>query len=236
MMSAGLPLLRMRHHFFPTLFLSDFMNPSAAGAMLLFAAGGASAATGSASGVPFEVRCLVTNRENVPLPGIDLRLMLGSDHTVHEPGRGVVVRTDSQGKHVAQLPGELTPGAIKRPTNFMDSLFSRKEPTDELLLGVELEHLGTRMLYVTTLRRFRADGTVLHGELAIYMRDDRGNFTRAVPRDQNGDWRFPHLGGLVVNDPGFRLAGGLFYPDGSDPAGRWILECQIMRSPEPVRR
>jgi hypothetical protein len=237
MMTASPSVARMHHHLFPPLFLPDFMSPSAAGAMLLFAAGGVAASTETSGSVTFEVRCLVTDRENMPLPNIDLRLVLDSGTAVHEGERSTAVRTDPQGKQEVRLPGVLTPGAIKRPTNFVDSLFSRKEPTDELQLGVEWEYLGIRMLYVTTLRRFRSDGTVLHGELAVFTRDERGNFAQAVPRDQNGNWRFPQLGSLVVNDPGFRLAGGLFYPDGDDPLGRrWILKCQLVRSPEPVQK
>lgn len=227
----------MRHLFLPTLFSTDLMRPSAAGAVILFAAGGASAAANDIRVVPFEVRCIVTDRDNRPLEGVDVRLMLDSGPVVHEAGRGVVFRTDPEGKHVARLSGALTPGAMKRPTNFMDSLFSRKEATDDLQLAAELEYLGTRLLYVIQLHRFREEPAVLYYGFSVYAQDERGNFTREVKQDKDGGWRFPGLGGLVCSDPGYRLAGGLFYPDEADPAGeRWIFECRLMRSPEPVRR
>jgi hypothetical protein len=230
------PLFHMRRTFFPTLFPTDLVGPSAAGAMLLFAAGGASAANHTRV-VPFEVRCIVTDRENRPLEGVEVRLGLRSGPAGREIGGGAVFRTDAQGKHVTQLSGELTRGAVKRPTNFVDSLFSRKETTDDLQLAAELEYFGTRLLYVIKLHRFREERAVLHYRFSVYTRDERGNFTREVTQDKDGGWRFPGFGGLVLSDPGYRLAGGMFYPDEADPAGqRWILECRLMRSPDPVRR
>jgi hypothetical protein len=237
MIPATIPLLRMRLLFFPTLFPTDFMSPSAAGAVILFAAGGASAAVDDTRVVPFEVRCIVTDRENRPLEGVDVRLMLDAGPTVHEAGRGIVFRTDPEGKHVARLSGALTPGAMKRPTNFMDSLFSRKEATDDLQLAAELEYVGTRLLYVIQLHRFREERAVLYTGFSVYTQDERGNFTQEVKQDKDGGWRFPSLGGLVCSDAGYRLAGGLFYPDEADPTGqRWVIECRLMRSPAPVRR
>jgi hypothetical protein len=204
---------------------------------MLFAAGGASAAANHARIVPFEVRCIVTDRDNRPLENVGVRLMLDSGDIVHEAGRGIVFRTDSEGKHVARLSGALTPGAMKRPTNFVDSLFSRKEATDDLQLAAELEYLGTRLLYVIQLHRFREESAVLYYGFSVFTLDEKGNFTREVVPDKDGGWRFPNLGGLVVSDPGYRLAGGLFYPDEADPTGqRWIFDCRLMRSPDSVRR
>jgi hypothetical protein len=228
---------RMRHLLLPTLFSTEFMYPSTAGAIFLFAAGGASALPNNTRALPFEVRCFMTDHENRPLEDVEVRLVLSSGSTAHEAGRGLVFRTDPKGKHIAQMQGELTPGALKRPTNFLDSLFSRKEATDDLQLAAELEYLGTRFLYVIRLHRFREESAVLYGRFVVFTTDARGNFTREVTQDKEGGWRFPSLGGLVLSDPGYRLAGGMFYPDESDPAGqRWILECRWMRSPEPVRR
>lgn len=230
-------VFHLRRTFLPTLFPTDLMSPSAAGAMLLFAAGGASAATNDTRVVPFEVRCIVTDHENRPLEGVEVRLLLGSGPAAHEAGRGVVFRTDSQGNHVTQLSGELTPGAMKRPTNFVDSLFSRKEATDDLQLAAELEYCGRRLLYVIRLHRFRAESAVLYGRFSVYTPDERGNFTREVTQDKDDGWRFPDFGGLVLSDPGYRLAGGMYYPDEADPNGRrWILECRFMRSADPVKR
>jgi hypothetical protein len=229
-------VFHLRRTFLPTLFPTDLVSPSAAGAMLLFAAGGASATANDTRVVPFEVRCIVTDRENRPLEGVEVRLVLGAGPAVHEAGRGVVFRTDSQGKHVTQLSGELAPGAMKRPTNFVDSLFSRKEATDDLQLAAELEYFGTRFLYVIRLHRFREEHAVLYGRFSVYTPDERGNFTREVTQDKDGGWRFPGFGGLVLSDPGYRLAGGMFFPDEADSTGRrWVLECRFMRSPDPVR-
>src|SRR5688572_394586 len=226
----------MRPIFLPTFSPADLVSPSAAGAILLFAASGATASAEAPRVVPFEVRCIVTDTDNRPLEQVAVRLSLDSGPAVHEAGHGVAFRTDPAGKHVLQMPGELTTGTVKRPTNWVDSLFSRKEATDDLQLTAQLEYLGMPMLYTIRIHRFREERGVLYTRFSVYTQDERGNFTREVKQDKDGGWRFPGIGGLVASDPGWRLAGGMFYPDETDSNGRWIFECRLMRSPEPVRR
>ena len=225
----------MRRNFLPIFSPADWVKPSAAGAILLFAAGGAAAAGDAPRVVPFEVRCIVTDSDNRPLEQVAVRLSLDSGPAIFDAGHGIAFRTDAQGKQVLQMPGKLTPNKVKRPTNWVDSLFSGKEATEDLQLTAQLEYLGTPMLYTIRLHRFPQYREVFHLGFSVYTRDERGNFTREVKQDKDGGWRFPGLNGLVASDPGWRLGNGLFYPDEAD-SSRWILECRLMRSPEPVRR
>lgn len=185
----------------------------------------------------FEVRMTITDLDNRPIPNIAGRLLLGKDAGWQSAHRGVSFETGSNGKTILKIPAQLHDGSRKRPTNFVGSLLSGKESTDDLLFAVELTYAGEGLLYAAEVHRFRDDGTVLLGDVSIFSKDAQGDFTVRVPRSKDGGWLLPQLHGLAVTTPGYEIADFLFHPDESDSSGKnWILNCQFKRFPTPVLR
>jgi len=183
--------------------------------------------------VPFEVRCTITDRDHAPVENLEVRLSLDGELAA---GRGAM-QTDAKGMCDALMTGAIASGVVKRPTNFVDSLFSRAEATDDVRLMAELSSFGGRLLYVLEVHRFRADGALLYTDFRVFAPDKRGHYVSELKRDRYGIWQAFNLGDGSVAYPSYRVAGCEFSPDEDDPSGqRWILNCQFERLPEPVRR
>ncbi len=185
----------------------------------------------------FEVRLIITDLDNQPLPQVEGRLVLGAIADWQNAQSGLPFVTGTDGKTVMRIPAVLDMGTRKRPTNFLSSLVAGKEATDDLQIAVELAYADDNFLYVAKVHRFRCDGTVLLGEVRIFSRDSLGHFTVAVPRNKEGSWLLPQFPGMAVTMPGHEIADFLFWPDESDASGNhWILNCQFKRAPAPVMR
>ena len=190
----------------------------------------------SAEPVPLSVRFKLTDPDYTPIAGANVRLVLGAEPGWQNATAGQRFVTDTDGMHHLQERVILDSSSLKRPTNFVDSLFSRAEPTDHLQIAAELEFAGHRWLYVADLHRFRRDGDLLLTGTAVYSADAGGAFTRKAKVTDAG-WRMADMDGAVLTTPGHKAWESRLQPDATDAAlKRWTLEIGFMRSPEPVRR
>lgn len=186
--------------------------------------------------VPLAIRFKLTNLEYQPIAGANVRLVVGLTGPWQASGSGERFVTGANGEHRFETTATVEARSRKRPTNFMDSLLSRPQPTDFLSLGAELEYAGHRWLYVVELHRFRRDGDMLLEGVTVYCADARGDFTRrATVKD--GNWVMADLGGLALSTPGHEVWEFMLKPDESDAAKqRWMLDVSFKRWPNPVRR
>lgn len=184
----------------------------------------------------FGVTFKLTDLDLRPIPAASVRLVLGRERgwQAAEAGRRFV--TAANGEQRVQMAAVLEPDAIKRPTNFLDGLFSRAEPADYLQVAAELEYVGHRWLYVADLHRFRRDGLMAFSGFSVYTRGPKGNYTEKAQVSEQG-WLMRDLGGLMLSDPGHDLWDFALQPDTSDPERpRWDLTIGFKRAAEPVRR
>jgi hypothetical protein len=195
-----------------------------------------SATAKGAEPVELAVRFKLTDPDYKPIGGADVRLVLGAESGWQNAAAGKRFITDPNGVHHFQERVILEQSSRKRPTNFVDSLFSRAEPTDHLQVAAELEFAGHRWLYVVDIHRFKRDGDLLLAGLDVYAADASGGFTRKAKATDAG-WTMADMGGLVLTDPGHKAWEFRLQPDATDSTQkRWTLEIGFMRSPEPVRR
>ena len=182
------------------------------------------------------IRFKLTNLEYQPIAGAQVRVVAGLRGPWQAPRAGDRFVTGANGEHRFETAATLEARSRKRPTNFMDSLLSRPQPTEFLSLGAELEYAGHRWLYVIELHRFQRDGDMLLDGMAVYCADAQGDFTqRATFKD--GNWMMADLGGLALSTPGHEAWEFTLKPDESDGTKqRWTLDLAFKRWPNPVRR
>jgi len=205
-------------------------------ALLATANVGAGNAAGGAEPVSLDVRVKLTDLDYKPLLGAAVRLVFGSDPRWRSAGTGHRFVTDANGEHRFTARVALDTRLRKRPTNFVSSLLSRKEPTDHLTVGAEMKYMGHGWLYAVDVYRFPTGDDVLLDGFTVYTPDARGDFTRESPHDANG-WRMADLGGLVPTSPGYDAWNFMLQPDPADPTRkRWTLRLAYKKSPAPVRR
>lgn len=186
--------------------------------------------------VPLAVRFKLTNLEYQLIAGAEVRLVVCLTGPWQTSRAGERFVTGANGEHRFETITMLEARSRKRPTNFMDSLLSRPQPTDFLSLGAELEYAGHRWLYVVELHRFRRDGDMLLEGVAVYCADARGDFTRRATF-KDGNWMMADLGGLALSTPGHEAWEFTLKPDESDATKqRWMLDLAFKRWPNPVRR
>jgi hypothetical protein len=186
--------------------------------------------------VAINVHFTLTDLDYKPIPDAAVRLTFGSDPRWQSPDSGERFVTDANGEHrfVAQVIIDKQPR--KRPTNFLDSLFSRAQLTDHLRVAAELDYAAYRWLYTVDVCRFPGGDPVLLDDTAVYTRDATGAFTQRTPFDAAG-WHMAELNGLVLTTPGHEPWNYALEPDADDPAGqRWTLDLAFKRSPPPIRR
>jgi len=185
--------------------------------------------------VTLDVHFKLTDLEYQPLPGVSVRLVFGTEPGWQNPDAGDRFVTDSNGEHSYGATAMIDQRLRKMPTNFIRSLFSRKQTTDHLAVAAELEFLTYHWLYAFDLYRFPG-GDVLFDGLSVYTPDALGRFTNRATHDESG-WRMTGLSGLVLTTPGHEPWNFMLQPDPTDPTHKkWDLQIAVKRSPAPVRR
>jgi hypothetical protein len=122
------------------------------------------------------------------------------------------------------------------PTNFVDSLASRDQPTDHLLVAAELGYMKFRWLYTVDVDRFPSGDCALLDPPAVYTPDAKGDFTNKAVQDSDG-WHMPELSPMVLTMPGHEPWDFLLQPDPADSSQKhWTLRIAFKRSPAPVIR
>ena len=161
--------------------------------------------------ISLDVRFKLTDDDNKPLPGVGVRLVFGCDPNWQKPDAGHRFVTDEVGEH--RLTAEVTLDMRRRklPTNFLDSLFSRRQKTDHLKVGAELEFMDSQRLYMVDICRFPDGYTVMQDGFSVYEKGVDGNFTKAI-----------NLGVGSLIHPGFRPDGYMLQP-AEDNQG-WTLK------------
>jgi len=202
-----------------------------AGTLLMFF----SKSVTAAEPVRMDVHFALTDLDYKPIPAADVRVVLGTKAAWQRADAGHRFTTDPAGESRFTDAVTLTSVTRKRPTNFVDSLFSRAQPADFLQVAAEMGFAGHRWLYVYHLYRF-GDGDVLMDHVEIYSRDQSGNFTVKAQATDEG-WKIADLGGLMLTSPGHDIWRQSFGPDENDPEKKgWTFNLAFRRSPEPVMR
>jgi hypothetical protein len=185
--------------------------------------------------IALAVHFKLTDLDYKPLVGVPVRIVFGSDSQWQEATSGYRFVTDVGGEHRFTADVRLDKRPRKLPTNFVDSLLSRPQMTDHLMVAAELEFMTYPWLYAIDVHRF-PNGDVLMEGASVFTRDARGDFNRKAEVDAKG-WRMADLGGMVLTTPGHEAWHNMLQPDPSDATGKqWTLELAFKRSPAPVRR
>jgi hypothetical protein len=202
------------------------------GALAMLAGGGDAGAEPVALAVEFKL----TDLEYRPLPGVPVRLVLGSAPDWQSASAGHRFVTDARGEHRFATTVVLDKQSRKLPTNFLSSLVSRAQQTDHLRVAAELPYMTFSWLYVVDVYRFPEGGDVLLDGVSVYTRDAHGAFANKAKHDAGG-WTMADLGGLVLTQAGHEPWNFMLQPDPADPSKqRWTLQLAFKRSPAPVRR
>lgn len=190
----------------------------------------------SAETILLEVSFQLTDLERKPIPNAPARVVCGPERVWQAASLGRRFVTDQNGESRFECPVRIEQRAIKRPTNFVDSVFSRPEPTDHLQVATELEYAGRWWLYVIDLHHFRRDGTVMLNGFSVFTRDAKGNFTMRAKHSEGG-WAMADLPGVMLTHPGHEVSDFTLVPceEEADPP-RWSLALAFKRAPAPVRR
>jgi hypothetical protein len=205
------------------------------GALALCGLAGTAGAAG-AGPATLAVEFRLTDLDDRPLPGVPVRLVLGSAPDWQSAGAGHRFVTDEGGMHRMAVPVVLEEQWRKRPTNFLSSLASRAQQTDHLRVAVELPYMTFGWLYALDVHRFRGSGDVLLEGFSVYTRDARGQFTTKAKHDGRA-WMMADLGGAALTHPGHEPGTVMLEPDPADPGKRrWTLRITFKRAPAPVRR
>jgi hypothetical protein len=182
----------------------------------------------------------LTDFDYHPLPGVEVRVVLGTPEDWQGADAGVRFVTDARGQHQFSTSAAMERHLKKRPTNFVSSLTRLPEVADHLQIAAEVEYAGFRWLHVFQIERFAADGDGLQDGYTFYSRDEQGGFTRRAVA-HGTDWAVGDLGVLRLNRPAFDLWDFRLTPADRDSAnhkdgGRhWHLEIGLKRAPEPAR-
>lgn len=191
---------------------------------------------GAAAPVTIDVHFTLTDLDSKPLAGQPVRLVVGSELGWQSLDAGKRFVTDANGEYRFSTKAVLHQRLRKMPTNFMSSLWSRKQRTDHLSVAAELGYMTFRWLYVVDVYRFPDGTNALLDGLSVYTPDSGGRFTRRATHDEDG-WRMADLDGLVLTTPGYQLGQVTLLPDEADPTHqRWTLRVAFQRQPAPMRR
>ena len=182
--------------------------------------------------VTLDVEFKLTDLEYKPIPNAPGRLVFISDKDWQGATAGQRFTTDAKGEAKLTANVVLDKRLKKMPTNFWSSLLSTPQQTDHLVVGAEMEYMEFRWLYTVEVFHF-PDGTDLLGEMAIYSRDERGNFTRKAER-KGTDWVISDLRGVLLNTAGYDPWNFSLTPDTTGK--RWQLKLAFKKFPAPVRR
>ena len=142
----------------------------------------------------------LTDFDYHPLPGVEVRVVLGTPEDWQGADAGVRFVTDARGQHQFSTSAAMERHLKKRPTNFVSSLTRLPEVADHLQIAPEVEYAGFRWLHVFQIERFAADGDGLQDGYTFYSRDEQGGFTRRAVA-HGPDWAVGDLGVLRLNRP-----------------------------------
>ena len=189
-----------------------------------------------AAPVSLDVQFKLTTPDYQPIASAPVRVTFGAESTWQAPGTGTSFVTDATGTFRFTATAPIDTQQKKIPTNFADSLLSRPQPADHLLVATELAYMNFPWLYVIDLWRFRNGGDVMTQGVSVYTRDETGRFTRKA-REQNGGWLMADLKGLALTTPGHEPWDYLLEPGppGATPP-KWTLRLAFKRWPAPIKR
>lgn len=192
----------------------------------------ACATCASAQLVAIDVVFKLTDLDYQPLANVPVRIVFTAEKDWQSPGAGQRIVTDAKGEARLSQTVVLDQRLLKKPTNFVSSLFSTPQKTDHLVVAAELEYMGHHWLYTVEVFHF-PDGDDLLGEFAVYTRDDRGRFARKAER-RGSDWVMADLQGLVATTPGYEPWNFSLQPDPTRK--RWTFQLAFKRFPPAERR
>ena len=157
-----------------------------------------------AESVALSVRFKLTNLDYRPIEGAKVRLVLGSTSPWQQADAGKRFTTDAKGEHRFETRVMLEPRSRKRPTNFMDSLTARPQPTDLLHVAAELDYAGRPWRCAESLSLGCDEGSAYRrGPQPLDARRGRGHPARVMPRPHGGSTRREGAG-LRAPAPGGR--------------------------------
>jgi hypothetical protein len=181
-----------------------------------------------------EVEFSLASPDGRPVSDAPVRLVFGPSPERQSPAAGHTATTDSTGRVRVATSITMDKQPRQRPTNFVDSLFTRAEATDHLVVGAELDYMTFRWLYVIELFRFQQGGDIVVEGPRLFTRDEQGRFSREA-NSVDGGWDIADLGGMRLTTAGHELTAFALEPkDGA--AGTWTVSLTFVRQPEPVRR
>jgi hypothetical protein len=187
------------------------------------------------STVPLDVEFKVTDLDYKPIAGVPVRVAFGPGTAWQAPDNGTRFVTDASGLFRFTASATLEEQPKTKPTNWVDSLTAKAQPTDHLRVATELPWAGFNWVYVLDLWRFRSDGTVLTQGMSLYSRDEAGRFTREARRSADG-WLIADLKGLVLSALGYDAWQNMLDPGDDPKSSHWTLKLAFKQSPPPVRR
>lgn len=183
------------------------------------------------------VHLKLINADDQPLPATRARLVLGNAMGWQRPNAGQTLQTDAAGEAILRFANVVEQGKQKRPTNFVDSLFSRAELTDHVQAAIELEYAGRQRLIAIQFYRFRDDASVLMNGFDVYTPDKQGAFTIKGTKVNGYDWRIAEPDGTYSGHPGYELVEFSLKPVSDNASNQqWSLRLVLRRLADPVRR
>jgi hypothetical protein len=192
----------------------------------------------SASGArQIDVDLKLTDKEYHPLPGVPLRLVLGTADW-QAPGAGTRVVTAEDG--TARVTAD---GVVDRRWHFSNigfTPFSMPSRADHIAIAVELEFplprkdgddTIHRWLYTADIDRL-PDGDCSTDDLdAVYEAAHDGRFTKLVGSNAAGPNFETVVDGWMLSSAGYKLWDFALEPDKTE-TGRWHLKLGLMRLPK----
>lgn len=209
----------------------------AAGALALFAMSATPPVVPPAAAQPvkLEVTFTLTDPDYKPIAGVPVRLVFGSDPQWQAASAGQRFTTDANGVGHVAASVVLEKRWRKAPTNFVGSLVSRPQLTENLMIGAELPYMTYAWLYTVDVARFPA-GDVMLDAFAVYTPDAEGRYTRRAREDSSG-WKMADLDGKILTGPGHVPWDYMLEPEpGDSTRTRWRLKIAFKRSPPPISR
>lgn len=182
--------------------------------------------------VPVEVQFSLVTKDNAPVAGAPVRLVLAEAPGWQLATAGTQFVTDSKGQHTFSGTGSYTEPRRKMPTNFWTSLTSRAEVVQHFTVAAELPYFGKRWLYVADVDYFKSGSSVRMDAMRVFGADATGNFTVPV-KFADAEYSMPGFPGKL-RVPGHEVESFSVQPDAI--GSRWKVVVSFRRLPEPIVR
>lgn len=194
-------------------------------------------AQASAQRIQLDVHFKVTDLDNKPISGVPARLVLEPDASRPRPDVGTQFVTNANGEYRFTTSAVLDQRRIKRPTNFISSLLSGKEPTAHLTVAAEMPYMQYHWLYVFDVDRFESDATCLMQSFRIFSRATSGQFTVEGKQDRTLSWSMPELNGTMMTRAPYVVSNFSLQPASAKAnETHWLLNVSWKKSPDAVMR